>query len=89
MGPLNRRLRALERRVGDRAFTSGGPPLDSEGLPIWDGSVPLTVESYMRAMGFSPDEELTETEVETRDRLSPYAEIFERLDQDATEEDGT
>ncbi len=82
MGPLDRRLRALERKVGDRAFTSGGPPVDEEGMPSWDGS-DLSLESYERALGDLADEELTEAELAARNRLSPYAAVFEQLDEKA------
>ena len=89
MGPLNRRLRALERRLGDRAFTSGGPPLDQDGLPDWDGSG-LSLAAYTRLLvGDIPDEELTASELEARARLGPFAELFQRLERDATEEAGT
>ena len=40
----------------------------------------------MTAMGFAPDEDLTAEELEARHRLSPYIEVFERMEQDATEE---
>ncbi len=86
MGPLNRRLRALERRLGDRAFTSGGPPVDENGLPDWTGTG-LSVEAYSRLLGDLPDEELTDEELSTRHRLAPFAEVFERLDRDATEKE--
>ncbi len=89
MGALGRRLRALERRAGDRAFTSGGPPLDADGLPCWDGTPGLPVESYTKALdGDIPDADLTAEELEARDRLSPYREIFEQLDEKAGEEEG-
>ena len=85
MGTLARRLRALERRVGDRAFTSGGPPLDQDGLPCWDGKPGLSVEAYSQLLGDVPNEELSGEELETRNRLAPYAEVFSRLDE--TEEE--
>lgn len=83
MGAMNRRLRALERRVADRGFEAGAPPLDSEGLPIWDASEPLTIAGYLRALGFEPETELTEAEAEARERLSPYAQVFAQLERDA------
>ncbi len=44
----------------------------------------------MKAMGFDPDEELTDEEADARVRLSPpYRDLFERLERDATEEVGT
>ncbi len=88
MGALGRRLRALERRIGDSDFKGSAPPLDPDGLPNWDDSEPLSVESYMRALGFEPDEELSEAEADARSRLSPYAEVFEQLQRDETEEEG-
>lgn len=84
MGPLNRRLRALERRLGDRAFTSGGPPVDEDGLPDWTGDG-LSLDAYARLLGDSPDAELTPAELETRHQLAPFRGVFEQLD--ATEEE--
>lgn len=82
MGPLSRRLRALERRIGPRDFNSGGPPLDEDGLPDWTGTG-LPVESYSRLLdGDVPDAELTPQELETRNRLAPFASVFERLQRD-------
>ncbi len=81
MGPLDRRLRALERRVGDKAFNSGGPPVDADGLPDWDGSG-LSLDSYARLLGDSPDSDLTDEELATRNRLSPYREVFSRLEEE-------
>lgn len=72
-------------RAEDQTFKAAAPPLDEDGLPVWDGGVPLTVEGYMRAMGFDPPDELTPEELEARARLGPYRAIFERLD--ATEEE--
>lgn len=88
MGALNRRLRALERRIVDKDFRASAPPLDSEGMPNWDGSTPLTAEGFMRAMGFAPDEELSAEELETRKRLAPFAEVFETLQRDEKAEVG-
>jgi hypothetical protein len=70
----------LERRVGDRTFNSGGPPVDENGLPDWTGDG-LSVEAYSRILGDLPDEELTPPELETRHRLAPFAELFQRLDE--------
>jgi hypothetical protein len=71
MGPLNRRLRALERRIVDKDFRASAPPLDPDGLPNWDGAVPLTTEAFMKALGCSPDEDLTDEEIATRNGISP------------------
>lgn len=81
MGPLNRRLRALERRIGDKDFKSGAPPVDSEGMPDWDGAG-LTRDVYERACGGAPDEELTPEELETRHRVAPYLEVLRRMERD-------
>ncbi len=83
---MNRRLRALERRIGDRAFTSGGPPVDENGWPDWTGDG-LSLDGYTKALGDSPDAELTPAELETRQRLAPYASVFEQLQRDATEKE--
>lgn len=83
MGPLSRRLRALERRIGPRDFNSGGPPVDEFGMPDWNGDG-LSLDAYTRILGDSPDEELTPPELETRNRLAPFAEVFARLDRDAS-----
>ncbi len=82
MGPLARRLRALERRIGPRDFNSGGPPVDEAGLPCWGGTPGLSVEAYSRILGDSPDSELTDEELATRHQLAPYAAVFERLQRD-------
>jgi hypothetical protein len=82
MGPLNRRLRALERRLGDKDFKSGAPPVDADGMPCWGGSEPLSPDGYTRALGDLPDEDLTDEELETRARLSPYLALFKRLERD-------
>ncbi len=55
--------------------------MDADGLPRWDDSEPLSVEGYMRAMGDSPDEDLSAEEAAARERLSPYREVFERLEE--------
>lgn len=86
MGAIARRLRALERRIGDKDFNSGAPPVDEDGLPCWGGSESLTVESYTKALGSQPDEELSGEELATRHRLAPYIEVFERLDEKSEEE---
>ncbi len=80
MGALGRRLRALERRIGDSDFKGSAPPLDADGLPNWDGCEPLSVEGYMRALGFEPDEQLTDSERDARTRLAPYAHLFAEMD---------
>ena len=87
-----REIQRLRRKLVEyeRDFRAGAPPLDEDGMPVWDGCEPLTVESYMKAMGFDPDEELTDEEADARVRLSPpYRDLFERLERDATEEVGT
>ena len=87
MGAMSRRLRALERRVGgSREFRAGAPPVDEDGLPDWtaDG---LSLDAYSRLLGDSPDADLTPAELETRRRLAPFAEVFERLEKDENEEE--
>lgn len=84
MGTIGRRLRALERRIGDKDFQSGAPAVDQDGLPDWTGDG-LSVESYSRILGDSPNADLTASELETRHQLAPYAAVFSRLD--ATEEE--
>lgn len=89
MGPLNRRLRALERRFGDKDFKSGAPPVDADGLPDWDDSG-LTLAVYDRACGSAPDEDLTPEELETRHRVAPYLEVLRRMERDEkAEEEGS
>jgi hypothetical protein len=80
-------IKRLRDKMIERDFRAGAPPLDADGLPIWDGSTPLTTEGFMKALGCSLDEELTEPELEARHRLSPYAEVFEQLQRDATEKE--
>ena len=84
MDDARRQIRRLRDKLlmEDRAFKAGAPPLDSEGLPMWDGCEPLSAEGYLRALGFSPEEELTDAERACRDRLSPYADLFEELRRD-------
>ncbi len=84
MDDARRQIRRLRDKLlmEDGAFKAGAPPLDSEGLPMWDGCEPLLVESYMRALGFEPDEELSEAEADARERLGPFAEVFETLQRD-------
>jgi hypothetical protein len=72
----------LERRIGPRDFNSGGPPLDADGLPCWDGKPGLSVDSYARLLDQAiPDEDLSGEELATRERLSPYSEVFARLEE--------
>lgn len=81
-GPRRELKRLRDKlRADEREFRSEAPSVDSEGLPLWDGpGVPL--EGYERALGSTPDEELTDEELEVRDRLSPYAELFAQLLRD-------
>lgn len=78
---MNRRLRAIERRVVDKDFRASAPPLDEAGLPDWDGEG-LPEDAYERALGDLPDEDLTAAELEVRSRLAPYASVFEQLQRD-------
>lgn len=78
-------IKRLRDRLAERDFRAGAPPLDPDGLPNWDGSEPLTTEGYTKALGDSPDEDLSAEEAAARERLSPYREVFERLQRDATE----
>lgn len=87
MHGARREIRKLRLKLGERDFRGGAPPLDQDGLPRWDDAEPLTIESYMRAMGFPPDAELTNAELAARQRLSPYAEVFQQLQRDATEKE--
>jgi hypothetical protein len=57
--------------------------VDEDGLPDWTGDG-LSLDAYSRLLGDVPDAELTPAELETRERLSPFAEVFERLDRDAS-----
>lgn len=84
MDAARRELKRLrdKLRAEDREFRASAPAVDSEGLPMWDAREPLSVEGYMKAMGFDPDEELTEDELETRRRLAPYASVFALLERD-------
>ncbi len=81
MDGARREINRLRARILERDFRAGAPPLDADGLPNWGGSEPLSVEGYMTAMGFAPDAELTPQELATRERLSPYREVFSRLDE--------
>lgn len=85
-----REIHRLRARMAqeDREFRAEAPPLDEDGLPNWDGSEPLSVESYRKAMGVSPDEELSDAELETRKRLSPYHALFQRMGREKAEEKG-
>jgi hypothetical protein len=56
-------------------------------MPSWDGS-DLSLESYERALGDLPAEDLTDEELEARTRLSPYREVFARLQRDSDEKEG-
>jgi len=71
----------LERRVGGKAFTSGGPPVDENGWPDWTGDG-LSLDSYSRLLGDLPDDALNDEELETRNRLAPFASVFEQLQRD-------
>lgn len=74
-------------RADEKDFRAAAPPVDEHGLPDWDGATPLSVEGYMAALGFAPDEELTPPELAARHRLSPYIEVFERLDRAKAEKE--
>lgn len=82
---LKREIKRLRDRIVERDFRTAAPPLDEDGLPIWGGGVPLTTEGYMRALGFDPPDALTEAELAARERLAPFASVFETL-QRAEEE---
>ncbi len=82
MDGARRELKRLrdKLRAEDREFRASAPPVDAHGLPMWDGpGVPL--EGYERALGSTPDEELTDEEVAARQRLSPYMQVFANLDK--------
>ncbi len=89
MGGARREIRRLRDalRMDDQTFKAGAPPVDEFGMPDWTGDS-LTRDVYERACGDLPDEELTDAELEVRRRLAPYAEVFARLERDATEEEG-
>jgi hypothetical protein len=72
-------------RADERDFRSAAPPLDEDGLPDWDGTPGLSLDGYTRALGDVPDAALSDEELETRERLAPYAAVFSRLEE--TEED--
>lgn len=85
---VKREILRLRRKLGEDERAFRAPPLDEDGLPLWDAaSEPLTVEGYMRALGFEATEELTEPEADARDRLSPYRALFERLGREKAEEE--
>ncbi len=86
---LKREIKRLRDRLVQRDFRSSAPQLDADGLPMWDGSTPLTTEAFMKALGCSPDKELTEPELETRRRLAPFAEVFHRLDREKAAKEET
>lgn len=85
MGALERRLRALERRVGGgKEFRDGAPPVDEHEMPDWTGDG-LSLDAYERLLDCStPDEELSEPERETRQRLAPHMQVFAQLQRDAS-----
>lgn len=79
---LKREIRRLRLKVYERDFRSSAPPLDADGLPDWTGDG-LSVESYSRLLdGDVPNEELSGEELETRNRLSPFASVFARLERE-------
>lgn len=78
MDGARREIRRLRDKLAERDFRAGAPPVDQDGLPSWDGS-DLSLEGYTKALGASPDSELTNDELEARTRLAPYAEVFARL----------
>lgn len=81
-GPRRELKRLRDKlRADEREFRAEAPPLDEHGLPMWDGSEPLSVDGYERACGDTPDEDLTPEELEVRDRLSPYMQVFANLDK--------
>jgi hypothetical protein len=82
---LKREIKRLRDRLVQRDFRAGAPPLDEDGLPVWGDSEPLSVDGYTKALGPSPDEQLSAEELAARQHLSPYLEVFERLERDATE----
>lgn len=90
MDGARRELHRLRQklRAEDREFRSEAPPVDADGLPVWDGGEPLSLHGYERALdGDLPNADLTAEELEARDRLVPYREVFDRLARDATEKE--
>lgn len=88
MDGVKREIRRLRRNLDERDFRAGAPALDQDGLPMWDGGEPLTTEGYAKALGDSLDSDLTPQELEARNRLGPYIEVFETLQRDENEEAG-
>lgn len=85
MDGARRELKRLrdKLRAEDREFRASAPPVDAHGLPMWDGTPGLSLDAYTRALdGDIPDAVLTEDELEARDRLAPYAEVFEQLERE-------
>lgn len=81
MDAVRREIARLRVKLAqdDKDFAQGAPPLDEDGLPIWDGES-LSIESYVRALGVEPSEELTDAERAARQRLAPYASVFAEMD---------
>lgn len=90
MDSVKREIQRLRRKLveDERDFRAAAPPLDQDGLPMWDGEG-LPEDVYERACGDLPDEELTPEELEVRRRLAPYALVFALIEREATEEAGT
>lgn len=88
MDGARRELRRLrdKLRSDDREFRAAAPPVDENGWPDWDGAG-LSLDGYARALGDSPAEDLNEDELATRNRLSPYAAVFARLQRDSDEKE--
>jgi hypothetical protein len=85
MHGARREIKRLRDRLVERDFRAGAPALDQDGLPVWDDGEPLTTEGYAKALGDSPDSDLTDEELATRNRLSPYREVFSRLESSEEE----
>ncbi len=79
-------IKRLRDRIVERDFRSTAPLLDEDGLPNWSGGEPLTTEGYAKALGDSPDADLSDEELETRRRLAPFASVFARLERHENEE---
>ncbi len=88
MDGVKREIQRLRRKLveDERDFRAAAPPLDQDGLPMWDGEG-LPEDVYERACGDLPDEELSGEELEARVRLSPFAEVFQRLDREEAEKE--